>query len=64
MVQKDGVSVVVKTTRDEREALTTFEPEIYSVPRNFHRLHYMTVNTKRIRKDEFRSSSSAPGARF
>ncbi|RKN84545.1 MmcQ/YjbR family DNA-binding protein [Paenibacillus ginsengarvi] len=55
VVQKDGVSVTVKTTREEREALTTFEPEIYSVPTNFQRLHYMIVNTERIRKDDFRS---------
>jgi len=55
VVQKDGVSVVVKTTTDEREALTTLEPEIYSAPANFQRLHYMIVNTERIRKDDFRS---------
>ncbi len=55
VVQKDGISVVVKSTRDEREALTTLEPEIYSVPPNFQRLHYMIVNMERIPKDEFRS---------
>jgi len=55
VIHKDGVSVVIKTTRDEREALTTLEPDIYSVPPNFQRLNYMVVNTKRIGTDEFRS---------
>lgn len=53
VVQKDGLSLVVKTTKEEREAFTTLESEIYSVPSNFQRLNYMIVNMERIRKDEF-----------
>lgn len=48
VLQEDGVSLLVKTTKDDRLAYTTMEPEIYSVPANYSTLNYMIVRMDRI----------------
>lgn len=55
VIQEDGVTVVVKTTEDERLANTTMAPDIYSLPDSFQNLNYMKVRMDRIPRDEFRS---------
>lgn len=55
VIQEDKVSLVVKTTEDERQANTIMAPDIYSIPDNFQNLNYMKVQIDRIPVNEFRS---------
>jgi hypothetical protein len=54
VIQEDGVSLVVKTTRDDRTAYTTMDPDVYSVPTSFSNLNYMIVRLDLISSAEFR----------
>jgi hypothetical protein len=51
--QPDGVSIVVKTTKEERFTYLTMTPEIYRMPENFSNLAYMMVRMDRVEPKEF-----------
>jgi len=48
VIQPDGVSLVVKTTKDDRYAYTTMAPDIYRLPDSFTNLAFMVVCMERI----------------
>lgn len=52
VIQEDGVSLVVKCTRDDRAAYTTLDPDVYSVPTSFSNLNYMVVRMDLIPWEE------------
>lgn len=54
VIQPDGVSIVIKTTKDDRLAYTTMSPEIYRIPDSFANLAYMVVCMDRVASGEFR----------
>lgn len=54
VIQEDLISLVVKTTKEERLAAVTLAPEIYSVTDGFQNLNYMKLQLDRISLDEFR----------
>lgn len=52
VIQPDGVSLLVKATRENIVALTGSEPNVYSTPPNFAHLNYMLVRLDRIEPTE------------
>ncbi|MDQ1909951.1 MmcQ/YjbR family DNA-binding protein [Paenibacillus sp. GD4] len=54
VIQPDQVSLVIKTTEEDRQAYTTLDPEVFQVPGSFSRLAYMMVRIDRIEMDELR----------
>jgi len=55
VIQLDGVSLVTKTTQDDRLAYTTMAPEVYRIPDSFSNLAFMNVRMDRIDSNEFRN---------
>lgn len=55
VIQPDGVSLVIKTTQDDRLAYTTMEPEVYRTPDSFSNLAFMIVRIDRADPEEFRN---------
>jgi hypothetical protein len=53
VIQPDGVSLVIKTTKDDRVAYTTMAPEIFQLPDSFTNLAYMMVRIDRVDPEEF-----------
>ncbi|ALA51445.1 MmcQ/YjbR family DNA-binding protein [Shouchella clausii] len=54
VIQLDGVSLVIKTTKDDLLAYTTMAPEIYRIPDSFSNLAFMIVRMDRVDSGEFR----------
>jgi hypothetical protein len=54
VVQEDGVSLVVKTSGEDRMIYTSMDPHIYSIPKSFSNLNYMIVNLKLVHPVELR----------
>ncbi len=54
VIQEDGVSLVVKTTVEDREIYTKMEPEVYSIPKSFSNLNYMIVKMNLVNAEELR----------
>lgn len=55
VLQEDGVSLVLKTTMDDRTAFTTMAPDIFSMPGSFQNLAYVVVRMDRIAPSECRA---------
>ncbi len=47
-VREDRISIAIKTTDLEREALSQLEPETFSVPPHYQNYPYMVVQLERI----------------
>jgi hypothetical protein len=47
-VREDRVSIAIKTTDLEREALSQLEPETFSVPLHYQKYPFMVVQLERI----------------
>ncbi|TMV49626.1 MmcQ/YjbR family DNA-binding protein [Paenibacillus mesophilus] len=54
VIQPDGVSLVLKTTKEDRHAYTTMAPDIYAMPDSFASMAYMVVRMDRIDPSECR----------
>jgi hypothetical protein len=54
VIQPDGVSLLLKTTKEERAACTTLAPDIFLMPDSFTNLAYMIVRLDRIDPSELR----------
>lgn len=54
VIQPDHVSVVMKTSKDDRIAYTTMAPDVFQMPSSFTHLAFMLVRLDRIDPDEFR----------
>ncbi|MFK7694262.1 MmcQ/YjbR family DNA-binding protein [Paenibacillus sp. HJGM_3] len=54
VLQEDGISLLVKTTKEERAAFTTLDPEVYAVPANYSTLNYMLIRMDRVKPGECR----------
>lgn len=48
VIRADELRLVVKVTPEDRTALTTLEPEIYSIPPQFANTNYLFVQMDRI----------------
>ncbi|MDQ0874016.1 hypothetical protein QFZ77_002675 [Paenibacillus sp. V4I3] len=55
VIQPDGVSLVIKTTKEDRVAYTTMDPDVYQMPESFQNLAFMIVRMDRIQRDECRN---------
>lgn len=54
VIRPDGVSLILKTTKDDRLAYTSMEPDIFGMPDGFANLAYMTVRLDRVDPSECR----------
>ncbi|GIP38365.1 hypothetical protein J31TS4_16450 [Paenibacillus sp. J31TS4] len=54
VLPQDGLSLVVKTTKDDRFLYTTMAPDIYLVPDSFEHLAFMVVRMDRVDPEECR----------
>ncbi|MFD0958359.1 MmcQ/YjbR family DNA-binding protein [Paenibacillus chungangensis] len=54
VIQPDEVSLVIKTTIDDRLAYTAMAPEVFRMPDSFNNLTFMIVRIDRVKPDEFR----------
>lgn len=54
VIQPDGASLVIKTTKDDRAAYTTMAPEVFQLPDSFTNMAYMIVRMDRVDPEEFR----------
>lgn len=54
VIQPDGVSLVLKTTKDDRHAFTTMAPDVFAMPDSFANLAYMVVRLDRVDPAECR----------
>lgn len=52
VIQEDEVSVIVKTTDDDRMAYTAMDPAIFSIPASHSSLNYMLVQMNLIDPEE------------
>ncbi|MGO4274566.1 MmcQ/YjbR family DNA-binding protein, partial [Paenibacillus sp. TAF58] len=55
IIQPDGVSLVVKTTKEDRVAYTTMDPNVYQLPDNFQNLAFMIIRMDRVHPEECRT---------
>jgi hypothetical protein len=51
-VREDRISIAIKTTDLEREALSQLEPETFSVPPHYQKYPYMVVQLERVDSTE------------
>jgi hypothetical protein len=54
VIQPDGVSLVIKTSKEERFSYLTMAPEVYRLPENFSKLAFLVVRMDRVETEEFR----------
>jgi hypothetical protein len=54
VVQEDSVSLVIKTTGDDKHIYTTMDASVYSIPESFTKLNYMIVNLELVDPEELR----------
>jgi len=52
VIQADGSTITIRTTKEERELYTSVSPEVYSVPDAFSNLNYMHINLELARLEE------------
>jgi Uncharacterized protein conserved in bacteria len=50
--REDGVTVLLKTTKEQREADTTLAPHIFRIPETFSHLAFILVRMDLIDRDE------------
>lgn len=54
VLQNDGVTLTVKTTKEERMMYTSMDPDTFSIPESFSNLNYMHVNLKCVDFNELK----------
>lgn len=54
VIQEYGVTLVLKTSGEDREIYTGMDPNVYSVPKSFSKLNYMVVNLELADPEELR----------
>jgi hypothetical protein len=52
VLQEDGVTLTIKTSREDREIYTQLDPQIFRVPETFSNLNYMNLNINLIEPEE------------
>ncbi|NRF90684.1 MmcQ/YjbR family DNA-binding protein [Paenibacillus frigoriresistens] len=55
VIQPDGVSLVIKTTKEDRAAYTMMDPDVYQMPDSFQNLAFMIIRMDRIHPEECRN---------
>ncbi|MFC4098506.1 MmcQ/YjbR family DNA-binding protein [Paenibacillus xanthanilyticus] len=55
IIQADGRTLTVKTTKEERALLASAEPQTYGVPEGFAHLSYMHIQLKTAEDEQVRN---------
>jgi hypothetical protein len=52
VVQEDNVSLVVRSSGEDRMIYTSMDPQVYSIPKSFSNLNNMIVNLNLVHPEE------------